>query len=75
MEQTRGESFDNGAPVRTALGLPPPWPKDKPRPVVERDLWMGVGWGVNLDGLQKAGDSGRQWETVGDSGSLLLGVC
>ena len=20
------------------------------------------GWGVNLDGLQKAGDSGRQWE-------------
>ena len=28
----------------------------------------------NLDGLQKAGDSERQWETVGGSGSLLLGV-
>ena len=30
--------------------------------------------GVNLDGLQTEGDSGRQWETAEDSGSSLLGV-
>ena len=38
--------------------------------VIEVEL-TGGGWEVNLHGFA---ESGRQWETVGDSGRLLLRV-